>query len=134
MIRTSLHIATLALLLGACAPLYVPLVPGDTLTPEPTFRLRGDALLEVVTGADDAATLLLRVRADEVPEAGWLAVQWFGPAGGARASDSLWFETDDVGRERLWPAPPQLRVSAGEWRAVLSWQGRVVRQLRVEVP
>lgn len=134
MIGAALRGAALVLLLGACSPLYVPLVPGDALAPEPSFRLRGDARLEVVTGADDAPTLLLRVRADEVPEAGWLAVQWFGPAGAARASDSLWFDAADVGRERLWPAPPQLRVSAGEWRAVLSWQGRVVRQLRVEVP
>ena len=132
--RRRLVAAALALLLAACTPLYLPPVPSDALAPVPSFRLRGASVLEVVAAADGEATLRLTLTADEVPEGGWLALQWFGPSGAARASDSLWFEPEDVGRARRWDAPPQLRLEPGEWRAVLSWRGRVVRQLRVDVP
>jgi hypothetical protein len=125
--------ALLPLLLGACAPLYVPLIPGDMLVPDPAFRLHGDARLEHEERAD-GHSLTLHLRADEVPGPGWLAVQWFGPSGPARASESLWFEPDDVGAERTLRAPEHLRITRGEWRAVLSWQGRLVRQLLVVIP
>ena len=121
------------LALAACTPLYVPLVPSDMLTPEPAFRLHGDARL-ALDGADDAPRLTLHVRAAEVPGPGWLAVQWFGPSGPALASDSLWFDADEVDVARSLAAPEQLRLRPGEWRAVLSWQGRLVRQLLVVVP
>lgn len=132
------RLAALVLALGAaltaCTPLFLPPVPSDTLTPPPAFRLSGESRLALRSGGDGAPLLQLTLVADEVPEGGWLALQWFGPSGAERASDSLWFEPGDVGRERMWDSPPQLEVTAGEWRAVLSWRGRLVRQLRVDVP
>ena len=126
--------AALALVVAACTPLYLPPVPSDRLEATPSFRLRGESALEVVSDGEGGRSLRLTLVVDEVPEGGWLALQWFGPSGAARASDSLWFEPEDVGSARRWDAPPQLAVTAGEWRAVLSWQGRLVRQLRVDVP
>ena len=126
--------ATLALLvLVACVPLYVPLVPDEMLTPEPAFRLHGDLRLEHVRRVG-ASALVLHLRAAEVPEAGWLAVQWFGPSGPARAAESLWFEPADVGEARTLTTPEHLALGPGEWRAVLSWQGRLVRQVRHALP
>ena len=123
----------LGLVLGACAPLYVPLIPGEMLVPEPAFRLHGDARLEHHEGPD-GHVLTLHLLADEIPGPGWLAVQWFGPSGPARASESLWFEPDDVGAQRTLSAPEHLELHPGEWRAVLSWQGRLVRQLLIVIP
>ncbi len=126
-------LALLALLLAACMPLYVPLVPEAMLTPEPAFRLHGDLRLEHERRAD-ASALVLHLRASEVPEAGWLAVQWFGPSGPARAAESLWFEPADVGEARQLATPEHLNLVPGEWRAVLSWQDRLVRQVRITLP
>ena len=119
-------------LLG-CTPLYVPLVPSDMLTPLPTFRVSADARLDHVRDGE-GGRLVLHLRAEEVPDAGWLAVQWFGPSGPERASESLWLEPEDVGEPRTLASPDHLRLSSGEWRAVLSWKGRLVRQVRITLP
>jgi len=116
---------------SACVPLFVPPLPTDRLEPEPAFRLHGDARLERPAG--DGAGLVLVMRAAEVPAGGWLAVQWFGPSGPARASESVWFGTESVGVEVRLETPPGFDVTPGEWRAVLSWEGRLVRQLRIDL-
>ena len=126
--------AALALLVAAgsaCVPLFIPPLPTDRLEPEPAFRLHGDARLE--RAPDDEAGLVLVMRAAEVPAGGWLAVQWFGPSGPSRASESVWFDTESVDTEVRLETPPGLEVTPGEWRAVLSWDGRVVRQVRIEL-
>jgi hypothetical protein len=125
--------AGVALLLAGCTPLYVPLIPRDMLAPEPAFRLHGDARLELVARGD-GPRLVMTIRAEEVPHAGWLAVQWFGPSGPARASESLWFDAGEVDEERTLETPADLALTPGEWRAVLSWQDRLVRQLLATVP
>lgn len=130
---TLVALLVLTSVLPACMPLYVPLVPDEMLTAEPAFRLHGDLRLEHERRAD-ASALVLHLRAAEVPEAGWLAVQWFGPSGPARAGESLWFEPDDVGEARELATPAQLTLGPGEWRAVLSWRGQLVRQVRITLP
>ena len=129
----ALAVLLTASFLAACMPLYVPLVPETLLTPEPAFRLHGDLRLEHVR-LGGTSTLVLHLRASEVPEAGWLAVQWFGPSGPARAAESLWFEPADVGEARRLATPEHLTLIPGEWRAVLSWQDRLVRQVRITLP
>ena len=126
-------LAALALLaaVSACVPLFIPPLPSDRLEPEPAFRLHGDARLEPASG--DGAGLVLVMRAAEVPSGGWLAVQWFGPSGPARASESVWFDRESLDTEVRLETPPALEVTPGEWRAVLSWDGRLVRQLRIEL-
>jgi hypothetical protein len=122
----------LCLALTACVPLYLPPVPGDALVPEPRLRTGGDSMLEVVR-QDDRTALLFRLELVEVPTAGWLAVQWFGPAGAARASESVWIAPADAGSAIALRSPPELAVTAGEWRALVSWYGTIVRQVRVVV-
>ena len=127
-------LAAIALLVAAgsaCVPLFIPPLPSDRLEPEPAFRLHGDARLE--RASEDGPGLVLVMRAAEVPSGGWLAVQWFGPSGPARASESVWFDLEMLDAEVRLETPPSLEVTPGEWRAVLSWGGRLVRQLRIEV-
>ncbi len=127
-------LAAIALLVAAgsaCVPLFIPPLPSDRLEPEPAFRLHGDARLE--RASEDGPGLVLVMRAAEVPSGGWLAVQWFGPSGPARASESVWFDPEMLDAEVRLETPPSLEVTPGEWRAVLSWGGRLVRQLRIEV-
>ena len=123
-----------ALLLAGCVPLFLPPVPGDGLTPEPAWRVAGDARLEMLVGAGGAARgLRLSFTLVEVPEAAWVALQWFGPTGGERASDARWVSPEDVGRPLVWEAPADLELVAGRWRAVLSVGDRLLRQFDVEV-
>lgn len=118
----------------ACTPLYLPPVPADLLTPAPAWRLAGETRLEVVADAAGRATgLRVRLRFDEVPASAWVALQWFGPTGGERASDARWIEPGDAGRELTWDAPPDLLPTPGRWRAVLSVGDRLLRQVDVEV-
>ena len=124
-----------AVLLAGCVPLFLPPVPGDGLTPEPAWRVAGDARLEALFGAGGAVRgLRLSFNLVEVPEAAWLALQWFGPTGGERASDARWVSPEDVGRPLVWEAPADLELVPGRWRAVLSVGDRLLRQLDVEVP
>jgi hypothetical protein len=117
-------------------PLFVPPVPTDALRPAPSFRLAGDAALALVEAEDAARRGLLRLSLvfEEVPRAAWVAVQWFGPVGGERASDARWVDPADVGRPWTWDAPDDLVLEPGTWRAVLSVGDRLLRQLDVEVP
>jgi hypothetical protein len=123
-------VALLLVTLAACSPLYLPLVPGDALVAEPRLRLLGESVLDV---ADDGA-LRLDLTLAEVPREGWLAIQWFGPAGGVVASDSVWLDRDDAGRSLTVAPPAATTLRSGEWRAVVSWYGELVRQFRVLVP
>lgn len=131
----ALLIACLALLPGACMPLFVPPVPTDVLLPAPSFRLAGEAALTLVADEDVARRgLRLSLVFEEVPRAAWVSVQWFGPFGGERASDARWVEPADVGQPWSWDAPDDLVLEPGTWRAVISVGNRLLRQLDVEVP
>jgi hypothetical protein len=123
-------LATIAL--AACVPLFVPPVPTDVLAPAPSWRVAGDAELRAVRdGEGRVAWLRLRLRFEEVPTPAWVAVQWFGPAGGERASASLWVTPADVGRPLVWDTPADLTLTPGPWRAVVSVGDRLLRQLDV---
>jgi len=119
---------------AGCTPLFVPPVPTDVLTPAPAWRVAGNAELRVVRdGAGRVAWLRLRLRFDEVPESAWMAVQWFGPAGGERASDARWVTPAAVGWTLAWDSPPDLELTPGRWRAVVSVGDRLLRQFDAEV-
>ena len=47
---------------------------------------------------------------------------------------SVWVAPADVGQGRTLLLPARVTLSAGEWRAVASLRGQVLRQFRVEVP
>lgn len=118
----------LALLLtwaaSGCTPLYLPPVPAELPPIPPRIRI-AEARIDHLGGVP-AAVFTPR----EVPNEGWLQVQWFPPAGGAVASASVWLDRESVGRVVRVPFPADVpRERAGRWRAVLSMDGRVLRQL-----
>ncbi len=119
----------LALLaLSGCRPLYLPPVPNDGL-PEPhPVRLSSESGLTL--GQGGRPTLVVDVI--DLPSAGWLAVQWFGPKGSEVASESAWLEQDAARAEFVLPADVDL--VGGEWRAVVSFGGRLLRQYLLAVP
>jgi hypothetical protein len=122
-----------SLALAACTPLYVPPVPSGPLTAPASWRVAGDAELQVL-GAGSATGLQVRLRFAEVPAPAWVAVQWFGPAGGERASASAWVTPGDVGRWIAWDLPSEVVLAPGTWRAVVSVGERLLRQLDAVVP
>lgn len=119
--------------LPACTPLFVPPIPTSTLEPAPVWRVGGDAEARVVETAEGDVRLRARVRFESVPEDAWVAVQWFGPTGGERASSSRWVSPLDEGRWLAWDLPEDVPVVLGVWRALLSVDGRPLRQLDVVV-
>ncbi len=119
--------------LPACTPLFVPPVPSSTLSPAPAWRVGGDAEARAFATGDGDVRLRARVRFESVPEDAWIAVQWFGPNGGERASSSRWVSRLDEGRWFAWDLPVDVTVVPGVWRALLSVDGRPLRQLDVVV-
>lgn len=117
------------ILLAGCVPLFLPPVPAELPVIEPKLLLRD---VQVVREADlPVVTFTLR----SLPEEGWLALQWFPPAGDEVASASLWLATEDVGSERRAEFPADVeRVQSGRWRVVMSWDGAFVRQLEWSEP
>ena len=115
---------TALVLLAGCMPLFVPPVPDSLPAIEPRLRL-SDVMLVRLEGEPG-----VRFDVSEVPTEGWLAFQWFPPAGGEVASSSVWLSPDEVGRSLWSPVPTRTgERKAGRWRVVVSWQGEFVRQL-----
>ena len=123
--------AALLLLPTACTPLYLPPVPNTqdrtveiaprlNLTGSSGLRLRGDRLE-------------LSVFLTEVPEEGWLSVQWFSPQNRQAASDSLWITEADVDLSRFFVLPEDVALQAGQWSAVVSYDGNLIRQFSIAV-
>ena len=116
-------------LLGGCTPLFVPPVPAELPAIPPRLRI-ADARLE-----RGEARPVLRFTVREVPRDGWLAVQWFPPAGFEVASASVWLDVGDPGRDVALRLPDDVGpLREGRWRVVVSWEGRYVRQLEWREP
>lgn len=110
---------------GACRPLYLPPVP------EAVPRIQRTRLDDRSSLAQDGDTLRLHVLVTRLASPGWLAVQWFAPSGAEAASDSVWVGADQVGTGLTFYLPPSVSRTPGEWRAVASMDGVVLRQFRV---
>lgn len=122
-------LSTIALL-GACRPLFVPLVPA-TIAPAPRFELSAESRLWW-----DGPRLRTDLVVAEVPSAGWMAVQWRDPSGAAVASDSVWVSEDGAGRRFTLVAPVDVVPSASgaRWHATVSFGSDLVRQLSTADP
>jgi hypothetical protein len=119
--------------LASCTPLFLPPVPHDALTPAPAWRLAGDGALRAASFVG-GPRLRVRFRFDAVPHDAWVSVQWFGPAGGERASAAVWVARADEGRTFAIDLPADVPIEPGAWRALLSVDGQVLRQFDVIVP
>ncbi len=109
------------LLLSACTYTYIPPVP-EARTREEVFTLSSSSGL-----VREGERLRLDFVVEEVPEADWLAVQWFAPNNDQVASNSVWIPEYDRATGTLF-SPERVTLRPGTWRAVLSFQGRIVRQ------
>ncbi len=111
--------------LVGCAPLYLPPVPEAPPFEVVTRVATTDAKL----GDDGRPQLDLELA--DVTEAGWLAVQWLAPSGREAASSSVWVEPG--GPSVRLSLPPDVETTAGEWRAVVSLHGKLLRQFTFEL-
>lgn len=115
------------LLLGGCAYTYLPPVR-EARAPEPRLTIAAVSRLE-----QNETTIRLDVRLVTVPEADWLAVQWFGPDNDEVTAESVWVVPAETPQEVAVSLPPSVVLTNGLWRAVLSYQGQFVRQFSVQV-
>ena len=124
----------IVLLLGLCAGIvssctytYIPPVPRGRVEPEATLDLHASAgiVTETVSGSE---RLALQLTASNVPEADWLAVQWFAPDNQQVASASQWLEPSRQPQDLRFVLSGDIPLRPGDWRAVVSYQSRVARQ------
>jgi hypothetical protein len=80
---------------------------------------------EMVAGTE---RLVLQLTASDVPEADWLAVQWFAPNNLQVASASQWLEPSREPQDLRFVLSEDVTLRPGDWRAVVSYQSRVARQ------
>jgi len=112
----------LGLCLTGCSPLYLPPIP-QSVSLEPGLLLAGESRLLMMEGRPRLELIFRRV-----PVEGWLAFQWFDPSNRQVASDSFWLSPGDVGLTKVFRLPAGVEYRVGEWRVVVSFQGRVIRQ------
>ncbi len=116
--------------LSACTLTYLPPLR-EARALEPRLELSPESGLNVPDSAVSRGlelTIMLRT----IPESDWLAVQWFSPRNDEVAATSLWLEPDTT-RELRTALPSDVTLTDGLWRAVVSYQGRLIRQFSLEV-
>ena len=117
----------LLLVLGGCTFTYTPIVR-EARVPEPRLVITEPSEL-----VQNETSLQLNLSLAVVPEADWLAVQWFSPGNDEVAAESVWLEPGPGPRTLSVSLPPSAILEPGLWRAVLSYQGRLARQFAVMV-
>ena len=125
--RKRLAYLLLLLALSGCTFTYLPPVR-EVRVPEPRFTVAAASRL-----AQNETTIRLDLRLVTVPEADWLAVQWFGPNNDEVTAESVWVVPAEEPQDVAVSLPPSAVLRDGLWRAVLSYQGRFVRQFSVQV-
>ncbi|MGL4612168.1 MAG: hypothetical protein ACRCYY_21230 [Trueperaceae bacterium] len=116
---------TFYILLPSCTFLYLP--PELPIQPIPeTFDISSSSGLTYKNRQLELSVLLRNV-----PQEGWLAVQWYAPNAKEAASDSVWIEQRDEGLTQNFLLPQ--RPARGEWRAVVSFGNSLLRQFSYTV-
>jgi hypothetical protein len=111
--------------LSSCTFLYLPPeLPVQTI-PE-VFDISGSSGLRYANNQLELSVLLRNV-----PQQGWLAVQWYAPNSRQAASDSVWVERRDEGLTQTFALPQ--RPSRGDWRVVVSFGETLLRQFSLDV-
>lgn len=116
---------TFSCILPSCTFLYLPPILPEQTT-NPTLDISDSKGLSYQN-----QKLELSVFLNTVPSAGWLNVQWFAPSNQQAASDTLWIEPRDAGLSRTFVLP-QI-PSKGDWRVVVSFGNRLLRQFSLEI-
>lgn len=119
--------ALLSLTLGGCTFTYIPLVRKPNALEPRLLVADSSHLRETETGLE----LILRL--ETVPKADWLAVQWFDPSNEEVYATSLWLEPAPKTQLLNAALSPQVEVSDGLWRVVISYESVLERQFSVAV-
>lgn len=117
--------------LGSCTFTYIPPLR-EARAPEPRLTvIDNKSTLE-----QNETSLKLTLELATVPEADWLAVQWFDPGNDEVAAESVWLEPAPEPQNVAVSLPPRTALENGLWRAVVSYQGKLLRQFsaRVRIP
>jgi len=130
--RAAVVLAAVAVMAG-CTPLYAPPIPNDPVVGSAAYRVAGASQLLHQPDASDAGRLRLQISFVEFPEDAWLALQWFGPLGGERASDSRYITRAEALAGLVWDSPDDMALEPGRWRAVLSLGSVWLRQFDVTI-
>ena len=117
----------LILLLSSCTPLYFPPVPAK-LDLEKSTSLNNSPGLSL-----NDTKLNLSIRLNDVSKEGWLAVQWFDPDNKEISSDSIWISPEQEGEIKDFVLLEDIEISAGLWRAVVSFDNKLLRQFVLEI-
>jgi len=120
----------------SCTFMYVPFIPANPQTREARLLMSESAGLSVETLSDEVVQLRLDITIKEIPESDWLAVQWFNPLSKEVGSESKWLEVPVVIEEDItetaqrlsFDLPADITLTPGYWRAVVSYQDRLIRQ------
>jgi hypothetical protein len=123
----SLLLVCCTISLFGCRPLYVPFVP-EGVPPQPRFRVDETSGL---TLSGDRLQLVLAF--DELPNEGWLALQWFDPKNREVASESFWVVPSQRMIRRRLDLPHTVPLSSGEWRVVVSFGSHIIRQFSIVI-
>ncbi len=124
--KTLFVLLLLTTTLAGCTFTYLPPVP-RSYDLEPTLRIdSGSSLTRQPEG------LRLRLIVTEVPDADWVAVQWFDPRNDDVASTSVWVSPEDGMTSYDLFLPDDVTFVPGLWRAIVSYRGRVVRQIALQ--
>lgn len=115
------------LLLGGCTFTYIPLVR-EARIPDPRLNIADESSL-----LQNDAGLELTLYIATVPEADWVAVQWFDPSNEEVYATSLWAKPAPKTQTFVTTLPPEVTLEDGLWRTVVSYQGRLARQFSLEV-
>lgn len=126
---TLCFICLIALLaLTGCSYTYLPPVPASAISERPT-RL---VLSSASQLSFDNQRLEMQLIVLQLPQEGWLELQFFDPFGTEIGSASKYLKQDDIGKVRyLYPASKV--QENGTYRAIASFKGVIVRQFSTEV-
>jgi hypothetical protein len=113
------------MLLAGCTFSYLPPIPEGQPMPTRLELRSADGLIQ------SNGRLALEVTLANVPREGWLAVQWFNPQGREAASDAQWVGA--APHRYRFVLPDEVALTPGRWRAVVSFEGEVLRQFSVDV-
>lgn len=117
----------LLLLAISCTYTYIPPIPSSQVK-KAKLALHTSEGLNLSEG-----NLELKLFLYEVPTENWLAVQWFGSSGTEVASDSKWITPKNTARHLTFTLPKDIILKTGLWRAVVSFQGKLIRQFALDI-
>jgi hypothetical protein len=126
--RLKLFIFYLLLItLTSCTLLYIPPV---LETQELPVKLNIDGSKGLFLDQDK---LVLSLKLNQIPQEGWLMIQWFSDTNVEAASDAQWIQASQEGLQVYYLLPSQVALTEGTWRTVVSFQDKLIRQFSLDI-